>query len=130
MTDKTVSEKYIALATECEKRAKEAERQSLSPDLSERERREKADEAKGLWQMRGDHIETGMRLDAELGENFRNKASEGGKIRAGKFEIRHNLIRADYAERLERLGDESAAKQATARQFEISRSQLNRILKK
>lgn len=54
----------------------------------------------------------------------------GGHIRAAAVATRHAAIRADYAERLERLADDQRAKNATAKAFDITRRQLNRILSK
>ena len=57
-------------------------------------------------------------------------SARGGEARAAKFKSRHDAIRSDYQERLARLGDESAAKNSTAREFAITRRTLNRILAK
>jgi hypothetical protein len=67
---------------------------------------------------------------ALVGDRFLTKASKGGKARAETFETRHYLIRADFAANLERLKDNSRAKEATQKKFDISRSQLNKILRK
>jgi len=67
---------------------------------------------------------------AQSGGRFRAAASKGGNVRAEKFEKRHFLIRAAYAARLAEHGDKSRAKEGTAREFKIGRSQLNKILKK
>ena len=55
-------------------------------------------------------------------------SSNGGAKRAAAYKNHHDSIRADYAERLSRTGDGQRAKNATARQFHISRRHLNRIL--
>lgn len=67
--------------------------------------------------------------DALRGKKAPEDASRGGKERARIIrQERHPQIRADYAERLARLGDESAAKAATARAARITPRQLRRIL--
>lgn len=66
----------------------------------------------------------------ESGRNSREGAKLGGAIRAAASKPWHNEIRADYDERLNRLGNVQRAKSATAREFGISRRQLNRILAK
>lgn len=67
--------------------------------------------------------------DALKGKKQPEDASKGGRERARIIATeRHPQIRADYAERLARLGDESAAKAATARAAQISPRQLRRIL--
>lgn len=68
--------------------------------------------------------------DALRGKKAPEDASRGGKERARIIrQERHPTIRAYYAERFAELGNESAAKRKTEREFDISRSQLNRILK-
>ena len=66
----------------------------------------------------------------ESGRAAREGASLGGAKRAAASKPHHDKIRADFAERLDRTGDPQRAKQATARAFNISRRQLNRILAK
>jgi len=66
----------------------------------------------------------------ESGRGTRAGARLGAAKRAAAFKHRHDEIRADFKERLSRTGDEQRAKSATAREFKISRRQLNRILVK
>lgn len=66
----------------------------------------------------------------ESGRGTREGAREGAARRAESFKHRHFEIRADFKERLTRTGDQQRAKNATAREFKISRRQLNRILAK
>jgi hypothetical protein len=66
----------------------------------------------------------------ESGKGTRAGARLGAEKRAAAFRPKHERIRADFEERLSRTGDEQRAKNATARAFEISRRQLNRILAK
>lgn len=64
------------------------------------------------------------------GKGSRDGSLDGAAKRADAFKAHHAQIRADYAERLARLGDKGRAKEATARNAEITRRQLNRILAK
>lgn len=57
-------------------------------------------------------------------------AKEGAARRKEQFVHLHDAIRADFAERLGRLGDETRAKTAVAKEFSITRRHLNRILAK
>jgi hypothetical protein len=66
----------------------------------------------------------------ESGKGTIKGAREGGARRANAFKARHEQVRNDFNERLARTGNEQRAKSATAKHFEISRRQLNRILAK
>lgn len=67
---------------------------------------------------------------AVAGASTLEGAKLGGQIRAAQFANRHAAIVADYNERLARLRSSGRAKEGTAKHFEISRRQLNRILAK
>lgn len=66
--------------------------------------------------------------DALRGKKSPEDASRGGIERARIKAEEHAAIRADYAERLERTGNESAARAATAKAANKSDRQLRRIL--
>lgn len=68
--------------------------------------------------------------DALRGRKIIESSASGGEMRAVAYKQRHDEIRADYAELVARLRDESAAKESTAKAFDISRRHLNRILSK
>lgn len=57
-------------------------------------------------------------------------SNDGAAKRAEAYRHRHETIRAHYADRLSLPGGESAAKDATAKKYGITRRQLNRILAK
>jgi hypothetical protein len=66
----------------------------------------------------------------ESGRGTREGARIGAAKRTAAFEQRHKEVRSQFAEILTRTGNPQRAKNATAKHFNISRRQLNRILAK
>ncbi|SMQ74275.1 hypothetical protein SAMN06297468_2507 [Altererythrobacter xiamenensis] len=117
MAEQSVSEKYVALANECEKRAKAAEKLSMNCDLRESERRDKAEEAKALWQLRGDYIETGMRLDAARGKKVAAAQKEAAALTNAKHGSMRERRFARIGQLLPKMSLQSAAAQCEREQL-------------
>ncbi|WP_271077904.1 hypothetical protein [Aurantiacibacter sp. MUD61] len=111
MDEPTVSEKYIALAKECERQARECEQAANSPILSSEERIDKIERAKALWQLSRDHVETGMRLDAQRGKKIADAAKEAALLTNATHEPLRERRFARLKELRPKLGLQGAAAQ-------------------
>jgi len=84
--------------------------------------------------LRAKEVERGIKREHEAtwrsGKDTIDGARLGAERRASAFKQRHEAIRTDFQKRLSRIGNAQRAKSATAREFNISRRQLNRILAK
>lgn len=110
MSGQSVSEKYLALAKECERWARDCERRMIGPELSDLERFEQSELAKSYWQMARDHTEAGMRLDAERGK----KVAEGQRTAADQTNALYKPMRETRFARLSELTKKMSLESAAA----------------